>query len=203
MVASSFLLRKRAAGLLKDLVPARTTRLVSLKRRQSMPSLLALSARYSPSPSEGEVRPSRPLMLGLRRSPSIRRTCFPSLARERAVLAARELLPSEGTELVKVMTLSSSFRARVSFSRRSRKDSQKAEAESCRVMSRPADLFCLRCFTLTEGIWPRQGRFTRFLMSLELSTVRRMDASRSRTARPARRPIMALLATLLRQTKLL
>ena len=129
-MAASFLLRSSAAGLDTDLVPASTTRLVLPKRRQSMPSFRDLSARYSPSPSDGELRPRSSLMLGLRRSPSISSTCLPSLARDRAVFAAMELLPSEGTELVNMMTLSSASSARSSFSRRRRKDSLKAESGS-------------------------------------------------------------------------
>ena len=47
---------------------------------------------------------SRDLMLGPRRSPSTNRTFLLSFASARAVLTAMELLPSDGTELVKRMT---------------------------------------------------------------------------------------------------
>ena len=143
--------------------------------------------------------PSRALSLGPRRSPSISRTFFPSRARDRARFTDTELFPSEGTELVTMRILSSSFSCRSSFSRSRRYASQKALSVCIWEISRPVWAPLFRRLGVVRGMEARQDRFTRRLTSPVEDTVRRREAAMRRTTRESARPRAAPLTALLSQ----
>lgn len=140
--------------------------------------------------------PSRALSLGPRRSPSISRTFFPSRARDRARFTDTELFPSEGMELVTMMTLSSSFSCRSSFSRSRRYASQKALSVCMRVISSPCWGPFFRRLGAVRGMEARAVRLTRRLTSPVEDTVRRRAAATMSTASASTTPRAAPLTAL-------